>query len=79
MLIENSSVLTQIKKGGIQKTNKISYRKLHNGKIVKSVDEQYIRQDVPCGVKQCPFCDKNQSKSYLCVFNKITYRLHLDA
>lgn len=50
--------------GGRPKTriNKISYRKLNNGKIVKSVDEQYIRRDVPCGVKQCPLCDLNPCK-----------------
>jgi hypothetical protein len=45
-----------------KKVNQVKYRKLNNGKIVKQVDEQYIRQDLPCGLEKCPFCDKNQSK-----------------
>jgi hypothetical protein len=32
-----------------------------NGKIMKTVDEQYVRQDVPCGLSDCPLCDKNFS------------------
>lgn len=59
MLIESQQ---RTKIGGLKKINKIGYKKLNNGKIVKSVEEQYLRQDVPCGVKQCPFCDKNTSK-----------------
>ena len=44
------------------KTNKITYRKLMNGKIVKSVDEQYLRDDIPCGIRNCPLCHTNISK-----------------
>jgi hypothetical protein len=40
MLIESQQ---RPKIGGLQKINKIGYRKLNNGKIVKSVDEQYLR------------------------------------
>jgi hypothetical protein len=47
---------------GLIKTNKIAYRKLANGKTVKSVDEQYLRKDLPCGLKKCPVCDVNISK-----------------
>jgi hypothetical protein len=35
------------------------FKKLNNGKIVKSVDEQYLRNDVPCGLNDCPLCDVN--------------------
>ena len=42
---------------GMTKVNKIGYRKLANGKIVKSVEEQYVRTDLPCGVRKCPLCD----------------------
>ena len=48
--------------GGLIKTNKMTYRKLANGKIVKSVDEQYLRSDLPCGLKHCPICKINASK-----------------
>lgn len=41
--------------GGLVKTNKISYRKLANGKIVKSVDEQYLRSDLPSGLSKLSF------------------------
>ena len=40
----------------LKKTNKVSFKKLQNGKIVKNVDEQYIRSDLPCGLKGCPVC-----------------------
>ena len=45
------------------KTNKIGYRKLNNGKIIKSVDEQYVRDDLTCGVRQCPLCQAPAGKS----------------
>lgn len=48
--------------GHLIKTNKIGYRKLANGKIVKSVDEQYLRDDLPCGLRNCPLCHTNISK-----------------
>ena len=35
---------------------------LENGKIVKTVDEQYLRSDIPCGHVSCPMCSFNQSK-----------------
>lgn len=41
--------------------NQPKFRKLANGKIVKTVEEQYIRQDVPCGLCDCPVCDRNFS------------------
>jgi hypothetical protein len=44
------------------KSNIVKFRKLNNGKIVKQVEEQYIRRDLPCGVNNCPFCDKTYSK-----------------
>jgi len=43
-----------------QVINKVTYRKLNNGKIVKSVDEQYIRDDLPCGIKHCPLCGADE-------------------
>lgn len=42
-----------------QKLNQPKFRKLANGKIMKTVEEQYIRQDVPCGLTDCPMCDRN--------------------
>lgn len=45
-----------------KKINQAKFVKLHNGRIIKRVDEQYIRQDLPCGLANCPFCDKNYSK-----------------
>ena len=45
------------------KVNQPKFVKLNNGRIIKKVDEQYIREDIPCGPKDCAFCDKNYSKS----------------
>lgn len=39
--------------------NHTRFRKLASGKIVKTVDEQYLRSDIPCGHNACPICDKN--------------------
>lgn len=33
-----------------QKVNQPKFVKLNNGRIIKKVDEQYIREDIPCGV-----------------------------
>lgn len=44
------------------KVNQPKFVKLNNGRIIKKVDEQYIREDIPCGLKDCAFCDKNYSK-----------------
>ena len=33
-----------------ERINQIKFKKLANGKIVKSVDEQYLRSDIPCGL-----------------------------
>jgi len=41
----------------------VRFRKLANGKIVKSVEEQYLRSDIPCGHISCPMCGFDQSKS----------------
>ena len=63
MLIEDnqsSSLLAKRSKRaalGATCVNKIGYRKLQNGKIVKTVDEKYIRPDIACGVKGCPLCE----------------------
>ena len=43
------------------KVNTVKFVKLKNGKIVRHVDEQYLRKDIPCGVSDCPLCDKNES------------------
>jgi len=42
--------------------NHTRFRKLASGKIVKTVDEQYLRSDIPCGHNACPICDKNDRK-----------------
>jgi hypothetical protein len=44
------------------KVNQAKFIKLNNGRIVKKVEEQYIRADVPCGLHDCSFCDRNFSK-----------------
>jgi hypothetical protein len=44
------------------KVNKVGYRKLASGKIVKNLDEQYLRKEMACGISSCPFCEKNHSK-----------------
>lgn len=48
---------------GGTKINQTKFVKLNNGRIVKKIDEQYIREDIPCGLAACPFCDKNYSKN----------------
>ncbi|CDW74058.1 exosome complex exonuclease rrp44 [Stylonychia lemnae] len=53
-----------------KRVNTVKFRKLQNGKIVKQVEEQYIRSDIPCGIKNCPFCDINDSK-----INRILLRI----
>ena len=60
------------------KQNQPKFAKLNNGRIIKKIDEQYIRCDLPCGLANCPFCDKNYSKPpapYL--FLSAACRLHL--
>jgi len=47
--------------GGSQ-VNHAKFRKLMSGKIVKQIEEQYLRNDVPCGYKECALCDVNFSK-----------------
>lgn len=44
------------------RVNTVKFKKLINGKIIKSVEEQYLRADLPCGLKNCPLCDTNESK-----------------
>ena len=44
---------------GGRKLNQVRFKKLASGKIVKMLDEQYLRQDVPCGVTNCPVCETN--------------------
>ena len=44
---------------GGRKTNQVRFRKLASGKIVKVLDEQYLRQDVPCGLKNWPGSENN--------------------
>lgn len=46
------------------KQNQPKFVKLNNGRIIKKIDEQYIREDLPCGLSTCPFCDKNYSNSF---------------
>ena len=44
---------------GGKKLNQVRFKKLASGKIVKMLDEQYLRQDVPCGLANCPICEAN--------------------
>ena len=39
--------------------NNVKYKKTAKGKIIKLIEEQYIRTDLPCGFAACPFCDAN--------------------
>ena len=50
---------------GGKRVNIVKFKKLQNGKILKQVDEQYIREDIPCGLSECPLCDRNESKLLL--------------
>ena len=47
------------------KQNQPKFVKLNNGRIIKKIDEQYIREDLPCGLSTCPFCDKNYSNFFI--------------
>ena len=44
---------------GGRKSNQVKFRKLASGKIVKTLDEQYLRGDIPCGIVNCPLFDVN--------------------
>ena len=44
---------------GGRKLNQVKFRKLASGKIVKTLDEQYLRGDIPCGLVNCPEFDVN--------------------
>lgn len=44
-----------------EKVNTVKFVKLKSGKIVRQVDEHYLRSDIPCGLAACPLCDKNDS------------------
>ena len=44
---------------GGRKTNLVKFKKIASGKIVKTLDEQYLRSDIPCGLTDCPLCDSN--------------------
>ena len=46
---------------GGKKLNQVRYKKLAIGKIVKMLDEQYLRQDVPFSVSNFPLCETNAS------------------
>jgi len=35
---------------GAEKVNTVKFVKLKSGKIVRQVDEQYLRKDIPCGL-----------------------------
>ena len=45
--------------GAGSRVNHAKFRKLMSGKIVKQIEEQYLRNDVPCGYKDCSLCDVN--------------------
>ena len=47
---------------GAEKVNTVKFVKLRSGKIVRQIEEQYLRKDIPCGIQNCPLCDKNDSK-----------------
>lgn len=55
-----------------EKINTVKFRKLKSGKIVRVIDEQYLRSDIPCGLTECPLCDRNESKILFC---KLQFRL----
>ena len=44
------------------RVNTVKFKKIANGKIIRNVEEQYLRRDLPCGLEACPECDKNLSK-----------------
>ena len=46
---------------GGRKTNLVKFRKIASGKIVKTLDEQYLRSDIPCGLANSPFDDSNEN------------------
>ena len=56
--------------------SKVFLKKTKRGKIVKIVREHYLRDDIWCGIEQCPGCQQQQnilesspvSKSKLCPF-----------
>ena len=47
------------------RVNTVKFVKLKSGKIIRQVEEQYLRADVPCGITTCPLCDKNESNKSL--------------
>ena len=44
---------------GGRKTNLVKFKKIASGKIVKTIEEQYLRSDIPCGIANSPFDDSN--------------------
>ena len=48
-----------------ERVNNSEFIKLNGGKIFMQVEEQYLRSDIPCGLSNCPLCDKNESR-YTC-------------
>jgi hypothetical protein len=46
---------------GGRRQNQVRFRKLANGKIVKTLDEQYLRNDLPSGLANCPITESNPS------------------
>ena len=46
-----------------ERVNTVKFIKLKSGKIVRQVEEQYLRNDIPCGLSNCPLCDKNESNN----------------
>lgn len=61
-----------------EKVNTIKFIKLKSGKIVRNVDEHYLRKDIPCGLVNCPLCDRNESKPILEITNFIDCNLYIE-
>ena len=40
---------------------KKEYKQTKKGKIIKLVKEIYLRNDIPCGLDSCTFCENNNS------------------
>jgi len=63
---------------GAEKVNTVKFVKLKSGKIVRQIEEQYLRKDIPCGISNCPLCDRNESKTSIIFLFYIDCNLNVE-
>ena len=43
----------------MQTSTSIQYKKIKRGNIIKNVHTKLLREDIPCGISECNFCEEN--------------------